>query len=208
MSSFEVFERIDRKVSGAKEIVILAIDFHDPEMIKFRATQDLKKGTMVEADGSKVMHEGKEVGDILLRRSSADVTLSHDYDIKYTGGYSLDGKTIYLDEHFPSILNVEGKQVDARKSIGLHHELPEKWMSDEKYEYPYAHETATGIERKYVESLGVTWQGYCHEVDRNLRQVYRRTLEKSPPSLDLAPYLYCRDQEALGEIRKSEPDDQ
>ena len=62
---------------------------------------------------------------------------------------------------------------------------------------------ATGIEKKYVESLGVEWKDYCDEVDKNLRNVYRRTLGKSPSSLDLAPYLYCRDQEALKEIRKS-----
>ena len=208
MGSFEVIERIDRNEANAKEILIIAIDFHEPEMIRFRSSMDLKKGTMVEEKGDKVLLEGKEVGDIIRKRSASDITLSHDYDIKYTGGYSLDGKVIYLDEHFPSILHVEGKEVDARKSIGLHHELPEKWMSDEKYEYPYAHETARGIDKKYVESLGVTWRGYCKEVAKNLRQVYSRTLEKSPPALDLAPYLYCRDQEALNEIRKSEPYDE
>ena len=52
--------------------------------------------------------------------------------------------------------------------------------------------------------LKYTWKGYCDEVDRNLRKVYSRQLEKSPPSLDLAPYLYCRDREALKEIRDSE----
>ena len=206
MGEYEVIERIDRNQNGTKEIAIIAIDFHEPELIKFRSSKDLKKGTMVSDNGESVMLDGNEVGKILERKNSSTVVLSQKYDIKYTGGYSLDGKTIYLDEHFPPVLEVEGKKVDARISIGLHHELPEKWMSDEKYEYPYAHETATGIEKKYVESLGVTWQGYCREVDRNLRNVYRRTLEKSPPSLDLAPYLYSRDQEALNEIRKSEPD--
>jgi hypothetical protein len=77
------------------------------------------------------------------------------YDIKYTGGYSLDGKTIYLDEHFPKNLSVEGKNVSTIESIGLHHELPEKWLSDMGFEYPYAHEVATGIEKKYVESMGI-----------------------------------------------------
>ena len=102
---------------------------------------------------------------------------------------------------------MEGKDINAEDTIGYHHELPEKWMSDEKYEYPYAHETATGIEKKYVEYLGVTWKGYCDQVDKNLRNVYSRTLGKSPSSLDLAPYLYCRDQEALKEIRNSEPEE-
>ncbi len=204
MEEFEVIERIKESNEKEGEFLSMAINFLEPKSIKFLATADLKKGTKVMADNEKVTLNGKVVGTIIKVMSGADVKVDTSYDIKYTGGYSLDGKTMYLDEHFPPILEVEGKQVDSRKSIGLHHELPEKWLADEKYEYPYAHEVATGIEKKYVESLGVTWQGYCKVVDSNLRQVYRRTLEKSPPSLDLAPYLYCRDREALSEIRKSE----
>ncbi|EQD59119.1 hypothetical protein B1A_10546, partial [mine drainage metagenome] len=146
----------------------------------------------------------KEVGIVKQIKSSEDVSLDTKHDIKYTGGYSIDGKTIYLDEHFPTILKVEGKDIDATKTIGLHHELPEKWMSDNDFEYPYAHEVATGIEKRYVEYLGVTWKGYCNEVDKNLRKVYNQKLRDSPTSLDLAPYLYCRDREALKEIRESE----
>ncbi|MCL4346161.1 MAG: hypothetical protein M1375_04720 [Candidatus Thermoplasmatota archaeon] len=202
MYSFEVIEKIDHR--GEENEKISAISFPEPMFIKFVSGMKLKKGDTVLSDLSKVYLESKEIGSVEVFKSASGENIDTSHDIKYTGGYSIDGKTIYLDEHFPPVLTVEGKEIDARKTIGLHHELPEKWMSDEGYEYPYAHEVATGIEKKYVESLGVTWKGYCSEVDRNLRQVYRRTLEKSPPSLDLAPYLYCRDREALNEIRKSE----
>lgn len=204
MENYEVISRIDKKDSGNDKIELIAINYIEPTMVKVDANEDIKKGGILQVNGNEVYYSGKLIGQVKLAKSGKDIKVSTDYDIKYTGGYSLDGKTVYLDEHFPPVLNVAGKQIDARKTIGLHHELPEKWMADEDYEYPYAHEVATGIEKKYVESLGVTWQDYCREVDKNLRQVYRRTLEKSPPSLDLAPYLYCRDREALGEIRKSE----
>ncbi len=204
MEEYDVISRIDKKDGKTEKIELIAINYIEPTMVKVESKKDIKKGSIVHVKGNEVYFSGKLIGNVKLTKSGKDVRVSSDYDIKYTGGYSLDGKTVYLDEHFPPILNVAGKQIDARKTIGLHHELPEKWMADEDYEYPYAHEVATGIEKKYVESLGVTWQDYCREVDKNLRQVYRRTLEKSPPSLDLAPYLYCRDREALGEIRKSE----
>ena len=204
MENYEVISRIDKKDGGNDKIKLIAVNYIEPTMVKVDANEDIKKGVILQVKGNEVYYSGKLIGQVKLAKSGKDIKVSTDYDIKYTGGYSLDGKTVYLDEHFPPVLNVAGKQIDARKTIGLHHELPEKWMADEDYEYPYAHEVATGIEKKYVESLGVTWQDYCREVDKNLRQVYRRTLEKSPPSLDLAPYLYCRDREALGEIRKSE----
>ncbi|MGC8645871.1 MAG: hypothetical protein ACP5UO_06440 [Thermoplasmata archaeon] len=199
MEKYKVVERTEEE--GVYHTV--AIDFREPRYIRFTSSSLIKDGETVEVEGDKVYFEGTMVGIVRERKDSSKARVNTKFDVKYTGGYSLDGKTIYLDEHFPKTLKVEGKEVSTIESIGLHHELPEKWMSDLGYEYPRAHEIATGIEKEYVESLGVTWGGYCREVDRNLRQVYRRKLERSPPSLDLAPYLYCRDREALKEIRDS-----
>lgn len=204
MEIFEVVEHVIDRNESDKEFYIMAIDFKGPAYVKVRTKGVQKVGSMIEVDGDRVYLSGKEIGEVIERKDSKGIRLSTNFDIKYTGGYSLDGKTIYLDEHFPTTLKVEGKIISTLESIGLHHELPEKWMSDNGYEYPHAHEIATGIEKKYVESLGITWKGYCSEVDKNLRKVYRTQLQKSPPSLDLAPYLYCRDREALKEIRESE----
>jgi hypothetical protein len=196
----------EKKVDTGRQEEIIAIDFRKPTMIKFFTGDKFKKGDKLSLQNDSVVFDGKIIGKVLKTVSADQVKADHSYDIKYTGGYSLDGKEIYLDEHFPEFLEVETKKISSIESIGYHHELPEKWLSDEKYEYPYAHEVATGIEKEYVESLGVTWKGYCKEVDKNLRKVYANTLKKSPISLDLAPYLYCRDREALNEIRKSTSD--
>lgn len=204
MENFEVVEHVRDRKESDREFFVMAIDFKEPTYVKILTTDVPKAGSLIQVEGDRAFFEGKEIGKVLDRKDSKEVKLSTDYDIKYTGGYSLDGKTIYLDEHFPPALEVEGKTISTLESIGLHHELPEKWMSDNGYEYPHAHEVATGIEKKYVESLGITWKGYCSEVDKNLRKVYQNKLQKSPPSLDLAPYFYCRDREALKEIRESE----
>lgn len=201
MEEFEIVEHVTS--SEGNGFLVVAIDFKEPKFVRVLASVEPKAYTALLCDGDRVFYNNREIGKVIDRKGSNEVKINTNYDIKYTGGYSLDGKTIYLDEHFPKILNVEGKEVSTIESIGLHHELPEKWMSDIGYEYPHAHEIATGIEKKYVESLGITWKGYCNEVDRNLRHVYRNKLDKSPPTLDLAPYLYCRDREALKEIRES-----
>ena len=204
MGSFKVVEHVKERNANGHSFNVMAIDFIEPSYVKIKADLLPKVGSVVTIEGENAIMNGEVLGRVIETKKAEDVRVSVKFDIKYTGGYSMDGKTIYLDEHFPKFFTVEGKEVSTVESIGLHHELPEKWMSDNGYEYPYAHEIATGIEKMYVESLGVTWKGYCEEVDRNLRKVYSRLLEKSPPSLDLAPYLYCRDREALKEIRESE----
>lgn len=204
METFEVVEHVKDRKESESEFFIIAIDFKEPTYVKILAKDVINVGSLIEVEGEDVYFSGVKLGKVVERKDSKGIKVDTDFDIKYTGGYSLDGKTIYLDEHFPPALQVEGKVISTLASIGLHHELPEKWMSDNGYEYPHAHEVATGIEKKYVESLGVTWKGYCSEVDKNLRNVYRNKLQNSPPSLDLAPYLYCRDREALKEIRESE----
>ena len=204
MGSFKVVEHVKERNANGHSFNVMAIDFIEPSYVKIKADLLPKVGSVVTIEGENAIMNGEVLGKVIETKKAEDVRVSVKFDIKYTGGYSMDGKTIYLDEHFPKFFTVEGKEVSTVESIGLHHELPEKWMSDNGYEYPYAHEIATGIEKMYVESLGVTWKGYCEEVDRNLRKVYSRLLEKSPPSLDLAPYLYCRDREALKEIRESE----
>ena len=203
MVQFKVIEHTGNNDNKSGKHRITAMNFLNPTYVKISSTANVEKGEFIEVEGNTAFSNKTEIGKVEDRKDGKSISVNTAYDIKYTGGYSLDGKTVYLDEHFPPLLNVAGKTVDARESIGLHHELPEKWLSDDAYEYPYAHEIATGIEKEYVEYLGVSWKDYCNEVDRNLRKVYRNKLEKSPASLDLAPYLYCRDREALKEIRES-----
>ena len=55
----------------------------------------------------------RESRKIKIMKSANDVKASHNFDIKYTGGYSLDGTTIFLVNNLvrgaagASILNAE-----------------------------------------------------------------------------------------------------
>ncbi len=180
---------------------IVALNFVLPSYIKAESSIDINFGSKVAVDGDRLKFNGAEVGVVKLRKSVNDVKIDTSYDIKYTGGYSNDGSTIYLDAHFPKKLQVEGKEIDTVESIAKHHELPEKWMHDEGYSYQYSHIIATGIERKYVESLGVSWDAYSKEVEKYLHETYSRRTEKSPADLDMSPYVESNDTYAINEIK-------
>ena len=195
-------EQADPKES-APVFIIKALNSSMPSMVVFSSLTDMQFGTKIQVDESKVYLDGKEAGTILVKLSSESAVVNKEYDIKYTGGYSKDGKVIYLDRDLPEKISVEGKEVNLVQSIGLHHELVEKWLIDDAYDYPYAHLIATGVEKDYIESLGIKWESYDSELAKVIRQIYSKKLKKSPRNLDLSPYIATNDQQALKEIRES-----
>lgn len=205
MEDYEVIEHIKEKSAQQGKFRVVALNYKEPSYAKIESNQDVNVGILLQVDtqSKKVLLNKQEIGFLTSLRTGRDVKIDTNHDIKYTGGYSIDGKKVYLDEHFPKTLEIDGKTVDTRESIGRRHELVEKWLVDDAYEYPYAHMIATKIEREYVESVGVSWERYCEEVDKNLRNTYKLKVERSPESLDLTPYIYSRDSEALKEIRQS-----
>ncbi len=204
MEDYEVIEhlKVGSKTADNK-FIIIAINYKEPTYVKFESQQDFKMGDTVQIDNMDVFLDQKKIGEVKEIKHGNDVKIDTRYDIKYTGGYSMDGKKVYLDEHFPKVIIVDGKNVDTVESIDRHHEITEKWLIDDAYEYAYAHEVATKIEREYVESLGVNWDNYCKEVNKNLHEVYSAKAEKTPSDLDLAPYFYSKDEKALKEIRET-----
>ncbi|MEM0202055.1 MAG: hypothetical protein QXR73_02665 [Candidatus Micrarchaeaceae archaeon] len=216
MDDYEVIEHRQKSNGDAKKegnengngngktYVVKAINFVVPTCITFTTAADFQFDAKVQAaDGKEVYSGGNAIGEIIKRQDSKDVTVNTDYDIKYTGGYSKDGKIIYMDKDFPKALVVEGINVDLIQSIALHHELVEKWLIDDAYDYQYAHTIATKIEKEYVASINIKWDAYDSEVGKELKRVYDKKLAKSPRNLDLSPYIATNDQAALTEIRES-----
>ncbi|MEM3841154.1 MAG: hypothetical protein QXN59_00445 [Candidatus Micrarchaeaceae archaeon] len=203
MEEFRVIEHKSDPDEQNKMFVIKAINFVSPTYLTILSTKDIIVGEKLLVDGNEVSYGKEVIGKVVRRQDGTSAKINTDYDIKYNGGYSRDGKTLYIARDLPKELNIDGKVVNILESVGRHHELPEKWLSDDAYEYPYAHETATGIEKEYVESLGIKWERYDEELGKQLHIVYEKKLAKSPKDLDLAPYLYGHDQAALKEIRES-----
>ncbi|MEM3827110.1 MAG: hypothetical protein QXR58_00730 [Candidatus Micrarchaeaceae archaeon] len=191
---------VKTETPGQSPFIVVAIEFVEPSLARIVSMEEVKFDSKLQIEGDIAKLDGREIGKVVGRKSSADVRINTAYSIKYTGGYSKDGKTIYLDSRFPKIIVVDGKEIDTVDTIARHHELPEKWFVDEGYTYQYAHIIATKIEREYVESLGTNWESYSKEVEKHLHEVSSAPLQISPKDLDLAPYSMSGDTKTLDEI--------
>ncbi|MCL4411237.1 hypothetical protein M1452_01720 [Candidatus Marsarchaeota archaeon] len=200
MPDYEVVEHRPNPSDGGK-FVIACISFPEPLYIKAISAKDLQNGSKVAADSEKLFIDREEIGQIINSKSAKDVSVSYAYDIKYAGGYSMDGKTVYVSRGIPKNLDIDGKEIDMLECIGLHHELVEKWLVDDAYEYQYAHLVATKAERIFIESKGIDWNHYTAASDRLLHENYAKKLQLSPKDIDLTPYLCSNDNDAIKEIR-------
>ena len=74
--------------------------------------------------------------------------VSHGYDIPYIAGYSVDGKTIFIDRHLPRTIRWLMKTVRVEPFL-LTHEIVEKALLDElRLHYLHAHQIATRSKRR------------------------------------------------------------
>jgi hypothetical protein len=197
------YKILSEKKSENNKIIGLAVNYISPSMVKILLNKRLKVNSIVQVDNDIAYYKKKYVGKIIESRDVSEMTINTDYSIKYTGGYSVDGKRIFLDKNFPKLIIVNNKIIDTVESIAKHHEVTEKWLVDFGYSYAYSHRLATSIERDFIRFLGVRWKAYDKEVGRFLHENYNRKLENTPLDLDLLPYIESKDSKALKEIKES-----
>lgn len=147
-------------------------------------------------------HRGMGMGSHILEKLLKDreVTqrlyqgheINRDYDLPYLGGYSVDGKIIYLDRHLPDTvhLEVDGKKYDFDpvRFLRLHESFEKAVMDALGWSYTAAHEAATGYERRGVLAAGVPWQAYQNSMKRFVKVDEHEALQKVPADLDMQPY--------------------
>lgn len=136
------------------------------------------------------------------------------FDLPYLGGYSQDGKTIYIDRHLPQELKIGRRLIRPRDFIRLHEEM-EKYLID-MLEWPYAkaHPMGNAAERRAVLSEGIFWDSYRLALDPFIKADAHEKLEKVPADLDMTPYLappvdrklISRMRRAMGEEKREKND--
>ena len=118
--------------------------------------------------------------------------INRDYDIPYLGGYSVDGKTIYLDRHLPDEITFEqdGRKYKFNPSETIpYHERFEKAVMDTLgWSYSHAHRAANANERRNVLPLGLPWEAYNKSLEPYIKADEHEKLKKCPPDLDMRPY--------------------
>jgi hypothetical protein len=132
----------------------------------------------------------------LLRRVKVD----RRYDVPYIAGYSVDGRTIYIDRHLPATFTHWLKRVRVVPFL-VTHEVVEKSLLDEiRLHYLHAHQIALRTERAAVEAAGVSWAAYQRFMKKHEKPIEEEKLQRVPKDLDLTPYSDEKDIKLLRKL--------
>lgn len=118
------------------------------------------------------------------------VDLDHTHDIPYCGGYSKDGRTIYLDRNIPtSYKQKDGRTVDVTRYLKIHECIEKCLMDHLDLDYESAHAFATCCEMEALEADGVDEKQYNDFWDEYIpEEEDKSSYEDVPDDLDMRPY--------------------
>jgi hypothetical protein len=148
--------------------------------------------------------DGPTLSDVVkaIRRRVRKV--SRDYDIPYIAGYSVDGKTVFIDRHLPRTFRWVLQTVRVEPFI-LVHEVIEKALLDElRLHYLHAHQIALRAEHDAVTSAGIPWWAYQHFMKKHEKEISEEHVERVPATLDLTPYRDTKDFGILHRLVRKE----
>jgi hypothetical protein len=136
--------------------------------------------------------------DAILRRVK---TIDRSHDIPYLAGYSLDGKTIYIDRHMPRSFVSNGREIDTDRFLVLHEEVEKTLIDRLGLHYLHAHQIALRAEEAAVRAAGIPWRAYDRFMQKYVKEFGDERLTNVPADLDTKPY---RDEHDDDLIRRME----
>jgi hypothetical protein len=125
------------------------------------------------------------------------------HDIPYLAGYSLDGKTIYIDRHMPQTFKFRGRVINTDRFLILHEEVEKTLIDQLGLHYLHAHQIATRAEEAAVRAAGIGWRAYDRFMQKYVKTIGDERLKKVPKDLDLKPYRDEQDGDLLRRMLKS-----
>jgi hypothetical protein len=128
------------------------------------------------------------------------------HDVPYLAGYSLDGKTIYIDRHLPRSFPYKGRTIAVDRYLLLHEEVEKTLIDQLDLHYQHAHQIATRAEEAAVRADGVSWRAYDRFMQQYVKQMGDERLTKLPVDLDLKPYRDEHDYDLMRRMREATQD--
>jgi len=141
--------------------------------------------------------------DHALRAVRARATLDRDHDIPYVAGYSVDGRTIFIDRHMPNSFVYRRKRVLTDRFLIMHEAVEKALIQMLGMHYLHAHQIALRAEQAAVRAEGIDWLAYDAFMQEHIKEIGHEKLSKVPSTLDLTPYKDFHDDELVVEMRKS-----
>ena len=138
--------------------------------------------------------------DAILRRVK---NFDRDHDIPYLAGYSLDGKTIYIDRHLPRTFEYKGRTIQVDRYLILHEEVEKTLIDQLGLHYLHAHQIATRAEEAAVRADHIGWHEYDAFMQKYIKEIGSELLTKVPADLDFKPYRDEHDNELIERMIKA-----
>lgn len=144
-------------------------------------------------------HMMARAADAIIRR---DLRLCTDFDVPYLAGYSVDGRTIYIDKDFrPRFTTRDGRQGDANRYLFIHEAVEKAMLMAFGLCYQHAHQIALHIEQATVRADGIGWDEYDDFMQPQIKEADEDHDLVLPPDLDLTPYQDSHDTAMLTRMR-------
>jgi hypothetical protein len=124
-----------------------------------------------------------------------------EHDIPYLAGYSLDGKTIYIDRHLPRSFLYRGRTIEVDRYLLLHEEVEKTLIDQLGLHYQHAHQIATRAEEAAVRADSVSWRAYDRFMQQYVKEMGDERLTKLPRDLDLKPYRDEHDYDLMRRMK-------
>jgi hypothetical protein len=138
--------------------------------------------------------------DAILRRVKK---LDRTHDVPYLAGYSVDGKTIYIDRHLPRTMNYKDRKIEVDRYLIMHEEVEKTLIDQLGLHYLHAHQIATRAEEAAVRADGILWRDYDRFMQRYVKRIGDERLTRVPEDLDLKPYRDEHDFDLMERMRKA-----
>ena len=132
----------------------------------------------------------------------AHVRLDRTWDIPYLAGYSLDGKTVYIDRHLPKTYHSHGRRVRVDPFLILHESVEKALVDKLGLKYQHAHQIALRAERASVLAAGLSWQPYNRFMLEHIKGAAHERLSRVPPKLHLKPYWDEKDASLIRKMQE------
>jgi hypothetical protein len=136
--------------------------------------------------------------DAVVRRAK---TIDRKHDIPYLAGYSIDGKTIYIDRHMPKTMRNAGHEINTDRYLILHEEVEKTLIDQLDLHYLHAHQIASRAEQAAVRAAGIRWRDYDRFMQKYVKRIGDERLKNVPADLDLKPYRDEHDFDLLKRMR-------
>lgn len=133
-------------------------------------------------------------------------TINTNYNVPYAAGYSISGKTLYIDPRIPEFAEINKVKVDIWYMVAIHELVEESLEHSFGFKYEESHKMAIGAEKvalslKYPkvkwEDYNTWWQPYI--------KLCCESFTSLPPDLDYEPITDSKDNETIAKVNKLKP---